>query len=49
MRAAVEKELSREGKGWLLGSMKQYSVDPSIYDPAAPAFAESDWDHLSGK
>ena len=49
VRAAVEKELPKEGKGWLLGSMKQYSLGPSTYDPAAPAFEESEWEHLSRK
>ncbi|MEN9634873.1 MAG: hypothetical protein RL077_3277 [Verrucomicrobiota bacterium] len=49
VRTAVEKELPKEGKGWLLGSMKQYSIGPSTYDPSAPAFAETEWEHLSGK
>lgn len=47
VRTAVEKELPKEGKGWLLGSLKQYSLGPSTYDPAKPAFAEDEWDHLS--
>lgn len=46
VRAAVEKELPKTGKGWLLGSMQQYSLGPSTYDPAAPAFDESEWEHL---
>jgi hypothetical protein len=46
VRAAVEKELPKTGKGWLLGSMKQYSLGPSTYDPAAPAFDESEWEYL---
>jgi hypothetical protein len=29
--------------------MKQYSIGPSTYDPSAPAFAETEWEHLSGK
>ena len=41
VRAAVEKELPREGRGWLLGSLKQYSLGPSTYDPAKPAFDEN--------
>ena len=49
VRAAVEKDLPKEGKGWLLGSMKQYSLGPSTYDPSAPAFEKSEWEHLSGK
>jgi hypothetical protein len=49
VRVAVEKELPKEGKGWLLGSMKHYSLGPSTYDPSAPAFEEREWEHLSGK
>jgi hypothetical protein len=46
IRSAVEKELPKAGKGWLLGSMQQYSLGPSTYDPAAPAFDDSEWEHL---
>jgi len=46
VRTAVEKELPKEGKGWLLGSMKQYSRGPSTYDPAKPAFDEDEWEML---
>ncbi|MEJ1972578.1 MAG: hypothetical protein WDM96_09005 [Lacunisphaera sp.] len=49
VRAAVEKELPKSGKGWLLGSMRQYSLGPSTYDPAKPAFDESEWEHLEEK
>lgn len=49
VRAAVEKELPKSGKGWLLGSMQQYSLGPSTYDPAKPAFEESEWEHLAEK
>ncbi len=46
IRTAVEKDLPKSGKGWLLGSLKQYSLGPSTYDPAKPAFAEEEWEHL---
>lgn len=44
VRASVEKELPEEGKGWLLGRLKQYSLGPSTYDPAMPVINEDDWD-----
>jgi len=46
VRAAVEKDLPAEGRGFLLGRMAKYSLGPSTYDPAAPAFEESEWEHL---
>ena len=46
IRVAVEKDLPKEGKGWLLGSLKQYSLGPSTYDPAKPAFDEDEWEML---
>lgn len=46
VRTAVEKELPKEGKGWLLGSLKPYSLGPSTYDPAKPAFDEDEWEML---
>ena len=46
VRVAVEKELPAEGRGFLLGRLKQYSLGPSTYDPAKPAFAENEWDML---
>lgn len=49
VRAAVEKELPAQGRGFLLGRLAQYSLGPSTYDPAAPAFDESEWKHLTEK
>jgi hypothetical protein len=46
IRTAVEKELPAEGRGFLLGRLAKYSLGPSTYDPAAPAFDESEWEHL---
>jgi hypothetical protein len=46
IRTAVEKELPTEGRGFLLGRLAKYSLGPSTYDPAAPAFDESEWEHL---
>lgn len=46
VRAAVEKELPKEGKGWLLGRLKPFTLGPSTYDPAKPAFDEDEWDML---
>lgn len=46
VRAAVEKELPAEGRGFFLGRLAKYSLGPSTYDPAAPAFDESEWEHL---
>ena len=46
VRAAVEKELPSAGRGFLLGRLAKYSLGPSTYDPAAPAFEESEWEHL---
>jgi len=43
VRVAVEKELPTEGKGFLLGRLKQHSLGPSTYDPAKPAFVENEW------
>ena len=48
VRAAVEKDLPVEGKGWLLGSLAKYSLGPSTYDPSKPVFDENDWDMLKG-
>jgi post-segregation antitoxin (ccd killing protein) len=47
VRTAVEKELPREGKGWLLGSLQSHSVAPSSYDPSRPAFEVDDWDAVT--
>ena len=44
IRCAVEKELPKAGKGWLLGSLKQYSLGPSTYDPAKPVFDDDEWE-----
>jgi hypothetical protein len=44
VRTSVEKDVPVEGKGFLLGRLKQYSLGPSTYDPAKPAFAEGEWD-----
>ena len=49
VRNAVEKELPATGRGFLLGRLAQYSLGPSTYDPAEPAFDESEWDHLKEK
>lgn len=46
VRAAVEKELPDNGRGFLLGRLAQYSLGPSTYDPGKPAFAEAEWEHL---
>lgn len=46
VRTAVEKEFPQDGKGFLLGRLAQYSLGPSTYDPAKPAFGESEWEHL---
>lgn len=46
VRAAVEKDLPKTGRGWLLGRLAQYSTGPSTYDPEAPAFPEEEWEHL---
>ncbi len=48
VRAAVEKDLPAEGKGWLLGSCAHPSAGPSTYDPAKPVFDEEDWEMLKG-
>ncbi len=47
VRSAVEKELPREGKGWLFGSLQSHSLGPSTYDPARPAFDNDEWDVTS--
>jgi hypothetical protein len=44
VRTSVEKDVPAEGKGFLLGRLKQYSLGPSTYDPAKPAFDEDEWD-----
>jgi hypothetical protein len=44
VRTSVEKDVPTEGKGFLLGRLKQYSLGPSTYDPAKPAFDEDEWD-----
>lgn len=49
VRAAVEKDLPAQGRGFLLGRLAQYSLGPSTYDPGKPAFDEREWEHLSGK
>ena len=46
VRAAVEKELPIEGKGFILGRLAQYSLGASTYDPAKPAFRENEWEIL---
>lgn len=46
VRAAVEKDLPVEGKGWLLGRCAHVSAGPSTYDPSAPAIPEDDWEML---
>ena len=44
VRASVEKDVPSEGRGFLLGRLKQYSLGPSTYDPAKPAFDDDEWD-----
>ena len=44
VRTSVEKDVPTESKGFLLGRLKQYSLGPSTYDPAQPAFDEDAWD-----
>jgi hypothetical protein len=44
VRTSVEKDVPPEGRGFLLGRLKQYSLGPSTYDPARPAFADEEWD-----
>ncbi len=46
VRAAVEKELPAEGKGWLLGRCAHLTAGPSTYDPSKPVFDEDEWDML---
>lgn len=46
VRVSVEKELPEDGKGWLLGRLKKYSLGRSTYDPSQPVIAEEDWDML---
>ncbi len=45
VRAAVEKDFPAEGRGWLLGRMKQFSTGPSTYDPSKPVFDDDEWDY----
>lgn len=45
VRSAVEKELPRDGRGWILGSLKSTSLGSSSYDPSEPAFAEEEWEN----
>ena len=44
VRTSVEKDVPTEGRGFLLGRLKQHSLGPSTYDPAKPAFDEGEWD-----
>lgn len=44
VRVSVERELPAAGRGFLLGALKDYSLGASIYDPAAPAFDEGEWE-----
>jgi hypothetical protein len=44
VRTSVETDVPAEGKGFLLGRLKQYSLGPSTSDPAKPAFDEDEWD-----
>lgn len=44
VRASVEKDVPAADKGFLLGRLAKYSLGPSTYDPAKPAFANDDWD-----
>jgi hypothetical protein len=44
VRTSVEKDVPGGSTGFLLGRLKQYSLGPSIYDPAKPAFADEEWD-----
>jgi hypothetical protein len=44
VRTSVEKDVPAAGKGFLLGRLTKYSLGPSTYDPAKPAFDEADWD-----
>ena len=44
VRTSVERDVPATGKGFLLGRLKQYSLGPSTYDPAKPAFDEGEWE-----
>lgn len=44
VRAAIEKDLPADGKGWLLGRLAHYSTGPSTYDPSKPVFDEDEWE-----
>lgn len=46
VRTSVEKDVPTEGKGFLLGRLKQYSLGLSTYDPAKPAIDEDEWEML---
>ena len=46
VRTSVEKDVPATGKGFLLGRLKKYSLGPSTYDPAQPAFDEDAWEML---
>lgn len=46
VRTSVEKDVPTEGRGFLLGGLKQYSLGPSTYDPAKPAFDDDEWDTI---
>ncbi len=43
VRTSVEKDVPAAGKGFLLGRLAKYSLGPSTYDPAKPAFDEAGW------
>jgi len=46
VRAAIEKDLPADGRGWLLGACAAPGWEASTCDPAKPAFDEHDWDML---
>jgi hypothetical protein len=46
VRSSVEKDVPLAGKGFLLGRLTKYSLGPSTYDPAKPAFDEDEWELL---
>ncbi len=46
VRTSVEKDVPAGGKGFLLGRLARYSLRPSTYDPAKPAFDEPEWDTI---
>jgi hypothetical protein len=44
VRTSVEQHVPAPRKGFILGRLRSLSTGPSTYDPAQPAFDESDWE-----